>query len=1594
MEIKRVQLVPTGMNQDISVSKFTPNLSFYNRNIRITARETNTLMSIENEMGNLQIPLKNPDGGAELNGTCIGYTVLNNYIVIFTTLSIGNNNSVDRIYRIDQDYNVVKLFEGDLGFDTKHPIECIPFYETEYVQKVYWTDSKNQLRVINIAADEEEINKWTNTSFNFSQDLSLDEVVTITKNNTGGQFAAGVIQYAFTYYNISGPESNIFQTSDLYYLSASDRALDGESVSNNSFTININNIDTNFEYLRVYSIHRSSLNATPTVKIVIDYKIVGDTAVIQDTGYYGDDIDSTKLLYVGGEEIIAGTITSKDNTLFAGNIQIQEDASQEEIILDNISKQVFNWEYRDPIAIEQKAFAKNGLYTYLPESLFTKASDFRHFKSGQTYRLGVQFQRANGKWSDPVYLGGNNFEKSWDRLCDKPFLTEVKGDETLLYLNKGVLTLDPSMTKVLANEGYKRVRPIVVMPELSDRTVIAQGLLTSTIGFDRKRESNNSFAYVDHVARPYKLGQNFINEEVTQVSNPSTFIPENWYPTYLNSGHFLTPAGGYEFADDYHAFGISSDNNNEYKYPFIFRYHTGNSAPSINRPRDIEIGGDNPRTLDNACLPFIDENIVSFWSPELQYNETIDSYLDDTSCVIAGLAGLSSSSSSIGATVVSGDTEGASPGYISRGTYDTATNWEVGSKLKVGVTATGLKYNDEGNQAYAQLPIFSPESFSFDSRAAAKDYDVKSKNTGWLQYSLANLMFDTTKESLTLPIYKPQQVLRTESLIPYSTASVDNGGTITYNTAPDEIFLADVVGEYLPGKNSINAAPKPAVYKFKSNSHAVFSFKEAKEEGVNYSLVIPEFYKKTTRTLAKEDPTIYSLANYRITLTITKSPYYTDISGNDKTEAAFDYEYSVVNASNDAGWPSTYVNSFKITFSTTYGLNYGTGFTAEGTVDFNIFITGMEGSGTSVGKIPEGVPLDREIVLDVESNPGFQSTSTTITGGNGWKYVGNAPQFPVDILNGGSGTQNFELAYSSYNPGGGGDTDSLTYITPFWRDSMGYLKHSLNIDDIKINNPANTLFSTAELSSDARFLILAELRRNVKNPYGGYTKEAIDSNLWLPAGPSVKILDGQEVKVEYLSGDTFVGRYDCLRTFSDTSYVQEVFNVVSFLCESYINLDGRYDRNRYNIDVRDKNDTNYGLVNEVYSQRDNYFTYRTLNLEQFKSTKFPTQVLWSLTKSNGELVDSWTNLNLTSTLDLEGSLGPLNSLKTLNSEIIAFQDKGISNILFNSRVQIPTSDEIPIEIGNNYKVSGYRYITNQIGAKNKWSINQTKNGLYFMDDLNKTMNVITGSGIMDLSVEKGFKTWSNNNIADYGSLVIGTSDGGSDTNQMNTFSTSVDKLHNDIYFTNSSTCLCYSEIMGNFTSFYDYGNIPFMFNYQDDFISVRNTGIKTQLYLQNVGKFNEFFGNMYPSEIDYIVCPDEPLDKVFNNIEFRADCFARGYDPTLRITEDSKYRITEEGFYRSLQGGKPNGYSYIPFRTLDKVECENEFQYGVFDWANQDKFQLRKKFRIWRSALPRSQGTLDRIRNPWTHIKLHYRPDQSEDNRLILHDIIVNYTVI
>jgi len=98
--------------------------------------------------------------------------------------------------------------------------------------------------------------------------LQLKEDVRVTKKYGGGTFAAGVIQYAFTYYNQYGQESNIFYTSTLRYISPPDRGASPEERVSNSFDIVVKNVDTNFDYLRIYSIQRTSINSTPICKRV------------------------------------------------------------------------------------------------------------------------------------------------------------------------------------------------------------------------------------------------------------------------------------------------------------------------------------------------------------------------------------------------------------------------------------------------------------------------------------------------------------------------------------------------------------------------------------------------------------------------------------------------------------------------------------------------------------------------------------------------------------------------------------------------------------------------------------------------------------------------------------------------------------------------------------------------------------------------------------------------------------------------------------------------------------------------------------------------------------------------------------------------------------------------------------------------------------------------------------------------------------------------------------------------------------------------------------------------------------------------------
>ena len=228
----------------------------------------------------------------------------------------------------------------------------------------------------------------------------------ITKQYGGGSFKSGIIQYAFTYFNKNGAESNIFKITPINYTSPVDRGGKPDEIIQNTFKININNLESKYQYVRIYSIYRTSLDSTPEVKNIVDISVNEQRSISYiDTGTNGSIVSSDLLLYVGGEEVIPNCISQKNNTLFLGDITLKSSIVTPASMNDVASNedQLFSWVDSDPVVLEALSSGDTS-YPYKPTSL-SKHGGIAHFKYDECYRLGIQGQYSNGRWSSPIWLG-------------------------------------------------------------------------------------------------------------------------------------------------------------------------------------------------------------------------------------------------------------------------------------------------------------------------------------------------------------------------------------------------------------------------------------------------------------------------------------------------------------------------------------------------------------------------------------------------------------------------------------------------------------------------------------------------------------------------------------------------------------------------------------------------------------------------------------------------------------------------------------------------------------------------------------------------------------------------------------------------------------------------------------------------------------------------------------------------------------------------------------------------------------------------------------------------------------------------------------
>lgn len=1847
---KSISFKTKGMNRDLSVSAFNPDFSFENKNLRLSTNEGNTMMSWVNERGTKEMPLEidlapwNDNGGksAVIQGIPIGTAVIDHQLVLFTTTSsISQLSKPDYIYVLEYTDSTQErmkgkvLYNGNLGFDTEHPIETLVYYESQNVEKVYWTDGYNQPRLVNIKADNDKLEKWNSTAdssiadtyFDFVPSIGTKETFTVTKNPSGGGlFAPGVIQYCFTYINKYGQQSNIVGVSPLYYLVHEDRGASPEDKVNSSFTIKIENVDKGYDYIRLYSIQRTSLDADAVVKLLDDIPIkgitasklfaktikymddptghtlpidaegyietvtvengsydvtvtpidgtegfantadmkiiaygndvaddaqadlmtlqelvekmrfnelphtnnsyfvkdyhagfevtqeltdyldnlaqdaeydrwafkVGDTiytgdektgfyqdyfiysfkdekwyisatdatetvtkqevkgtdyAMYTDTGTTGSSMDPTELLYVGGREISAYTMADKDNTLFLGNI------TEKNIYTGDIQ------EYYDSIR-NDKTHTVNytiglfktlgldhafGVYSHTNTLRERNQQQITTFKGGETYRFGFQLQKKTGEWLDPIWIEDreNDFYPQSVLISNDVASTRMYTDSVRLPYAAGTINLKELRSRITDfDKLFRSIRPVIVFPNIGDRTVLCQGVLNPTVFNAEDRMTNSPFAQASWYFRPY-MWDKASDIGTTDTFDIGKFVTTNTYhdqtkPDLSVSSDF---EGHLQYA--YVLVATISDNNtlnNILSRGYLTLQHTeyGTLTTDTSSRSYGSTQSENQEKyfLGAICLdsstktyaflsynkwPDETDETVSYSTTNGTYNGILinkygdgikDVVVADTSFLLYEELQITSNNLFFYDKTSGSVSAGSYVFKFYAGTdYYVVTFYDVSSdedyKKVYGVDTTdeggdGLRFTHyDSLYSNSDLPQTNTFTKTVNIRNDARKIEIqgsiqsysspfnaesshKDSNTQFfIDQSIVTLNspdieFDTEVQRYTMDGLK----LRVVGAIPI-TANVSSHSITTSSSMLEKKHNTGSASKADFGTGEL---PKNITY----NNVSINAGNRLVADYLWNDVSVTDDASKDDKVTTSDNATNYLVYPWQRTGSLNNDTRSSDkASSLLKTKKEANLLYSLCTRYfKDGNSNLAYVDFDSI------GVQIPLTENAE---VMNYRLPRQKTTSSEINYYPN---IDKVLVngygYDIINydNSATMKNNYKVTSPVSMKYLSTSHAVIALNADDNNGSAIPILPYGSSEIDGkdtGKYTNDMSSTTTFWGDTgISFTQKSLDINDL--------------LGSKYNFLWIGELYKDVSpsSRFGGNSEAALRSNNWLVGGDTVDLSDTNgnsldNVYLRWMRGDTYYQRYDCLKTYPFTKDdPNQLVEILSFMCETHVNIDGRYDRNRGQTDNTNMSPVNFNLLNPVYSQMDNFFTYRKLDAENEDSLKYGNQIYYSKTKTSGADIDLYTNVTLASMLELDGDKGPVEAIRRLNDQLIAFQDTGISQILYNENVQISTTQGVPIEIANSGKVQGKRYLSDTIGCSNKWAMTTTPSGIYFMDNTDRSIYLFNGQ-LQNLSTSGGFNAWCKQNIPS--ASVKWTPEG------FDNFMACYDKQNQDVLFVSKDTALAYSEKMNAFTSFYDYGGSPFLANLDGTGLWARHDKDGCKLWQHDKGNYCSFFGETRPYWMTLVGNPEPQTDKVFTNLEFRAN-----------VDGDGSYDEEKKAFTPTL-----------PF---DSLEAWDEYQHGITTLQHKDGHSsmvhhssdntsaLKRRYRIWCCDIPRdnaildkdrkddatynystdallnvsrtSRRPLDRMRNPWVYLKLQKAAEESM-GRTEIHDIMMAY---
>lgn len=510
------------------------------------------------------------------------------------------------------------------------------------------------------------------------------------------------------------------------------------------------------------------------------------------------------------------------------------------------------------------------------------------------------------------------------------------------------------------------------------------------------------------------------------------------------------------------------------------------------------------------------------------------------------------------------------------------------------------------------------------------------------------------------------------------------------------------------------------------------------------------------------------------------------------------------------------------------------------------------------------------------------------------------------------------------------DSEGLSRVRPFYYDKSMYVSSSTETSNKEVLGKA-MLWKADVWDNNI-------LNNELPNDYG------IDRDYgyrYYVSGPMVK-LSNTGTKIEFKAGDVLYQKYQHIKTMPrEEKSKNQVIDAVGFWCITKTNIDGRYDRNKGTTDVRNASNKNFNLMNLSYSRLDTFFGYRDIDIDKYDED-FPSSVFWTPPALPLDKTDIRTLVNLYSIYNLPGNNGYISKIVDYMGRLIAVQEIGVSELMYNSRVQIEGSDGAPIELSNNRTLAQHRSLNDFIGTGNKFAVKETLAGLLIFDT--NTLGLFSLSNeLSNVSTKMSMKTY-------FRTLPVAKLDALYESVQI-----CEDLARGHIYIVTENEALCLNPTIGSFESFFDYGSTQGLFSINSSSYRVYNDSI----YRLNAGEYGVFGDKKIEYYLDYQVNPDGFNHKIFTNGALRGDAINPSGE-RIKDVEVSKCEVYNE-YQRSSMPLKYN--RYVPS-------------------------SLKKKFRGWHFDFPRENNIIkNRMLNHWVNVKIWLGPTMLNK----IHDLVVTY---